>query len=129
MPTLFTGKTIGSSKFMVWSSEASRLVPIAKHCSSSLSGSVRGGEYICQESMIDLVTLHTERTYIDLAMNVCTHHPALILELSAMLQSFLGMTSDLLTCQVCQLKELYLKGGVDRELGTVNSLQGSTRNN
>jgi len=97
------------------------------------------GNTSAKESMIDLVTLQTEvvalfmlqteRTYIDLAMNVCTHHPALILELSAMLQSFLGMTSDLLTCQVCQLKELYLKGGVDRELDTVNSLQGSTRNN
>ena len=90
------------------------------------------GNTSAKESMIDLVTLQTEvaeRTYIDLAMHVCTHHPALILELSAMLQSFLGMTSDLLTCQVCQLKELYLKGGVDRELDTVNSLQGSTRNN
>jgi hypothetical protein len=32
-------------------------------------------------------------------------------------------------CQVCQLKLPYLKGGVDRELGTVNSLQDSTRNN
>jgi hypothetical protein len=68
--------------------------------------------------MIDLVTLQTEevalfmlqteRTYINLAMNVHTHHPALVPGLSAMWRSFLGMTSgDLLTCQVCQLNHLY----------------------